>query len=342
MKRFVAIIAFFLLVPNVYAHSSNVKGYKEKDSNYISKCNNKYYGYHKNKGKNHWHEVKYKKDKWDIVDSDKTFEKNPCSSSEKKQAVFVNCVDGDTAVLKVDQKELRYRFLGVDTPESVHPTKEVEVYAKEASKNTCDLLTNASSIVVEYDSNSDQTDKYGRELAWIWVDEILLQELMVSEGFARVAYVYGDYKYIDSLCSLQHQAIINNKGIWQYGYEVGYCETHDNNVKESNPNNIYKVKFDNDGEIEEVAVAEGMKVKYKSVESKIGYRFVGWYHNGKKFDFNTPIDSSITLIAKYSIDYIYVLLLLIVLIIGILNNIKGDKSGKSHKKSTKYNRTKRI
>ncbi len=342
MKRFAILISFFLLMPNVYAHSSNVKGYKEKDSKYISKCENKYYGYHKYSGKNHWHEVKFKNDKWIIVDSKKIFEKNPCSSSEKKQALFVSCVDGDTAVLKVDQKELKFRFLGVDTPESVHPTKEVEVYAKEASKNTCDLLTNASSITVEYDSNSDQTDKYGRELAWIWVDDILLQELMVSEGFARVAYIYGDYKYIDSLCSLQQQAITNNKGIWQYGYEVGYCNTHDNDAKESAPNNIYKVTFDNDGEIEEVAVAEGMRVKPKSVDNKVGYQFVGWYRDGKKFNFDTPINSSITLTAKYSIDYIYILLIIAVLIIGIINNIKGEKSGKSHKKSIKYNRTKRI
>ena len=34
--------------------------------------------------------------------------------------------------------------------------------------------------------------------------------------------------------------------------------------------------------------------------SKSGYTFIGWYLNGYKYDFSTPVDRNITLVAKYS------------------------------------------
>ncbi|UPU39035.1 thermonuclease family protein [Erysipelothrix sp. Poltava] len=46
-------------------------------------------------------------------------------------------------------------------------------------------------------------DKYGRVIAWVYVDDALLQELLVSGGFAKVKYIYGDYLYVDKLNGLQ-------------------------------------------------------------------------------------------------------------------------------------------
>ncbi len=337
MKRFLFIFSFLLFIPTVNAHNANIKGYNDKKSSYVSSCNKKNYGYHKKDGQNHWHEVRFKNGQWEIVDSEKTFKSDPCLASSKTKVTFIKCVDGDTAVFKYEGTDTKFRFLSVDTPESVHPTKEVEAYAKEASKNTCDLLTNASSIYVEYDPNSDKTDKYGRNLAWIWVDDILLQELMISEGFARVAYIYGNYKYTDMLCQLQNQAINNNKGIWQYGYEVGYCEKNSGYEEEINPNNIYTVTFKNGDKIDQITVAEGMKVKQIKAENKLGFKFVGWYHDRNLYDFNSKVTSNITLQAKYKLDYGYIALVAIILIIGVLNGAKGDKRGKNYKKSIKHN-----
>lgn len=47
-------------------------------------------------------------------------------------------------------------MLAIDTPESVHPTKGVEYYGEEASNYTCNLVTNAKKIELEYDKNSDK------------------------------------------------------------------------------------------------------------------------------------------------------------------------------------------
>lgn len=134
------------------------------------------------------------------------------------------CVDGDTAQFILNGETIKVRFLAIDTPESVHPTKEVEAYGKEASTYTCEVLTNAKNIELEYES-SNKTDKYGRYLAWVWVDDVLLQDDLVSKGYAEVAYLYGKYKYVDLL--KDHQAIAQAKklNIWS-----------DENV-ETQPNN---------------------------------------------------------------------------------------------------------
>ncbi|MBE6155634.1 MAG: thermonuclease family protein [Firmicutes bacterium] len=148
------------------------------------------------------------------------------ADTDVQKVDFVRCVDGDTAVFKVDGEEIKFRFLAIDTPETVHPTQEAEAFGKNASEYTCNKLSNANSIVVEYE-NSNKKDKYGRYLGWIWVDGILLQKELISVGYAQVAYIYGTYRYTESLCLVQKKAKAANLGLWQDNYEEGYCSTID-------------------------------------------------------------------------------------------------------------------
>lgn len=138
------------------------------------------------------------------------------------------CVDGDTVWFNYNGEKSKFRFLAMDTPESVHPTKEIEAYGKEASDYTCELLTNAKEIIVQFDADSDIQDKYDRYLAWIWVDGELLQEKLVEKGYAQVAYIYGDYFYTNSLCKVQQSAKNAELGIWSIAKtEEGYCSSID-------------------------------------------------------------------------------------------------------------------
>lgn len=121
------------------------------------------------------------------------------------------CVDGDTAWFYLNEKEIKTRFLAIDTPES---TNKIEAYGKEASNFTCDKLTNAKKIEIEYDENSDKTDKYNRELVWVFVDNELLQNLIIKEGLGEVAYLYGDYKYTNLLQKSQLEAQEKKINIW--------------------------------------------------------------------------------------------------------------------------------
>lgn len=149
--------------------------------------------------------------------------------SNKIRIELVKCVDGDTAWFKVNGKKEKIRFLGIDAPESVHPNGVVEGYGKEASDYTCGMLSNANNIYIEYDINSETYDKYGRLLGYIFVDNNNLGELLLSKGYAEVKYIYGDYKYIDSFCKIQKQAVDDKLGIWSNNsnYEDNYCYSLD-------------------------------------------------------------------------------------------------------------------
>lgn len=136
------------------------------------------------------------------------------ANAEQKEVKLNKCVDGDTAKFEIAGEIKRVRFLAVDTPESVHPKKKVEKYGKEASNYTCSKLTNAKKIVLEYDEKSTKTDKYDRELAWIFVDDELLQKDLISKGYAKVAYLYGNYKYTDILKKEEKKAKAKKIKIW--------------------------------------------------------------------------------------------------------------------------------
>ena len=141
----------------------------------------------------------------------------PIQANTKKTVTLSKCTDGDTAHFKVDGKDTTVRFLAINAPEY---TKEKEPYGKEASDYVCDRLTNAKKIQLEYDDGSDQTDKYGRDLAWIFVDGELLEKELVQQGYAEVKYIYGDYAYTDELKALQKDAKAQQLGMWS-GVEPG-------------------------------------------------------------------------------------------------------------------------
>ena len=131
--------------------------------------------------------------------------------AKKIEVELEKCVDGDTAWFKLDIETIKTRFLAIDTPES---TKEIEEYGKEASKYTCDELTNAKKIEIEYDPKSDKTDKYDRHLVWVFVDGTLLQEKILKKGYANIDYIYGEYNYLDNLYKIEEDAKNNKVGIW--------------------------------------------------------------------------------------------------------------------------------
>jgi micrococcal nuclease len=56
----------------------------------------------------------------------------------------VRVVDGDTTIVRIGDQDTRVRLIGVDTPETVHPTKPVEFHGPEASRFLTNLLKGES------------------------------------------------------------------------------------------------------------------------------------------------------------------------------------------------------
>lgn len=151
-----------------------------------------------------------------------------CDSNKyyRDSVSLVECVDGDTAWFMVHGKKVKVRLLGIDAPEIAHEDKEAEYYGEEAKNTMCRILNEAINISFEYDSKSDLYDKYQRLLVWVFVDDELLNEILVRDGYASVKYIYQEYRYVDRLCMAQEKAYQQMLGIWRQSlnsYSNNYC-----------------------------------------------------------------------------------------------------------------------
>lgn len=211
MKRALVFGFFFFLLllgwTDVYANQKAIK------KSQVFSCDGVMYGYHGDPI--HYHKVLKKGDTWYPVGEELDPPCFPSSSSSFREVVMLSsCVDGDTAKFITSDGEKTTRFLAIDTPETVHPKKKAEPFGKEASEYTCHALSHAKEIVLEYDPGSEKVDKYDRYLAWVFVDGTLLQQKLVEEGLASVAYLYGDYRYTSLLQDSEAVAKVHQVGRW--------------------------------------------------------------------------------------------------------------------------------
>ena len=97
----------------------------------------------------------------------------------------LSIVDGDTVKIDYQGKKTSVRLIGVDTPETVHPSKPVEVYGKEASNFTRNLLL-GESVYLRFDV--EQTDRFGRLLAYLYraPDGLFVNLEIVRQGYGPV------------------------------------------------------------------------------------------------------------------------------------------------------------
>ena len=124
-------------------------------------------------------------------------------------------IDGDTVKVKFEDESnsVSVRLLLIDTPED---TKQKQYLGDVATSFAKDELDVGSTIYLETDGNS--TDKYGRYLGYLWYEEDgeykMYNEEVVSEGLARVGYIYDAVRHLDVLKEAQYEAKQKNKNIW--------------------------------------------------------------------------------------------------------------------------------
>jgi micrococcal nuclease len=105
------------------------------------------------------------------------------------------------------------RYLLIDTPESKKPGLCVQPYAIEASDRNNQLVRNGR-LTLEFEQG-DQRDAYGRLLAYVYADGQSVQETLLKEGFARVAYILDPpYKYLADFKAAEAIAKKNKLKIW--------------------------------------------------------------------------------------------------------------------------------
>lgn len=122
-------------------------------------------------------------------------------------------IDGDTIIVgKSGQEDERVRLIGVDTPETVKPNTPVQPYGKEASDFTKKHLTN-QQVTLEYDK--EKTDRYGRTLAFVWLDDEMFNVVLAKEGLARAKFYAPNDKYRSLIEQAQKEAQDKQLNIWE-------------------------------------------------------------------------------------------------------------------------------
>ena len=126
-------------------------------------------------------------------------------------------VDGDTIVVEMEnppqgfKEKERVRFIGVDTPETVHPSKPVERYGKEASEFTKATLQ-GKKVYLAFDW--DVKDRYGRVLAYIYLsDGVCFNAVQIQSGYA-FAYTKFPFQFLEEFRQYEAEARTKKAGLW--------------------------------------------------------------------------------------------------------------------------------
>jgi len=114
-------------------------------------------------------------------------------------------IDGDTITI---EGGYRVRYIGIDTPE-VYP--ELEAFGMEAWQANRRLVEGKE---VRLERDASETDKYGRLLRYVYVDDIFVNAELVRQGLARVKAYPPDIKHQDYLEQMETKAKEAGRGIW--------------------------------------------------------------------------------------------------------------------------------
>ncbi len=125
--------------------------------------------------------------------------------SPPETATVIQVIDGDTIIIEGDY---RVRYIGIDTPE-IRPT--VEAYGLEAWQANRELVEGKE---VRLERDVSETDRYGRLLRYVYVDDVFVNAELVRQGLAEVKSYPPDTKYQDYFEELESLARKSGLGMW--------------------------------------------------------------------------------------------------------------------------------
>lgn len=120
-------------------------------------------------------------------------------------------IDGDTIEVDINGSVYRVRYIGIDTPETVHPSKPQECFGKEAGEKNRQLV---EGKLVRLEKDVSETDVYGRLLRYVWVGDTFVNDYLVRQGYAYASTYPPDVKYAEQFVEAQREAVENSRGLW--------------------------------------------------------------------------------------------------------------------------------
>ena len=164
----------------------------------------------------------------------------PTSSQEVntgKTYLVTRVIDGDTIEI---EGGTRVRYIGIDTPE------RGECFGEESTKANSSMVLNKK---VKLETEVQQQDRYNRQLAYVYIDNVFVNEELVKLGFAKVATFPPNVKYTDKFIEAQRQAREQNRGLWAENVcsETSSTSTQQTNLFDTNNEQVLPAQTTNDG-----------------------------------------------------------------------------------------------
>ena len=133
---------------------------------------------------------------------------SPTKIKTKKDLIkVVRVIDGDTIEI---EGGTRVRYIGIDAPEFFADKKEC--FAVAATDKNIALV---QGQMVRLEKDISEKDKYDRLLRYVWRDQVLVNEELVRQGFARVWSYPPDVKYQERFLRAEQQAREEERGLWK-------------------------------------------------------------------------------------------------------------------------------
>jgi micrococcal nuclease len=133
-------------------------------------------------------------------------------AGDELEARVERVVDGDTIIVRVGGRRERLRYIGMDTPETKHPRKEVQPFGPEADAANRRLV-GGQTVRLVFDAQA--RDKYGRLLAYVYLDDgTFVNAELVRLGLARVMTIPPNVRHAEEFVRLQRQARAAGRGMW--------------------------------------------------------------------------------------------------------------------------------
>jgi micrococcal nuclease len=125
----------------------------------------------------------------------------------------VKVVDGDTIHVQVGATREKVRYIGVDTPETTHPSKGVECYGQQASDFNAQLVDGEQVRLVR---DVESRDRYGRLLAYVYRvrDGLFVNAELARLGYAQPLSIAPDVRFARRFAALARQARDQQRGLW--------------------------------------------------------------------------------------------------------------------------------
>ena len=121
-------------------------------------------------------------------------------------------IDGDTIRVRHQGKSYTVRLIGVDTPETKHPTKAVQYFGREANAFTKAALE-GKTVLLQKDRTGDIVDRYGRWLRYVLLDGDNFNARLIRDGYAH-AYRRFPFSKRTEFIQLEEQARQRRIGLW--------------------------------------------------------------------------------------------------------------------------------